>query len=52
MFKKIRYEDGKREIYFGNLRIFKYTNSKKFLEYTIYQKLFDAYMSFGRGGGT
>lgn len=51
MFKKIKYENGKREIYLGGLRIFKYTNQDKFLEYILEKKLFEAYMNFRAEGG-
>ena len=50
MFKKIKYENGKREIYLGGLRIFKYTNQDKFLEYILEKKLFEAYMNFRAEG--
>lgn len=30
MFKKVKYENGKREIFFGKFRIFKYTNKQAF----------------------
>lgn len=51
MFKKIKYANGKREIYLGKLRIFKYINQAKFLEYLVKQSLFDAYMSYKHNGG-
>ncbi|MCR2066277.1 phosphoglycerate mutase [Campylobacter helveticus] len=33
MFRKVKYDNGLREIYLGKLRIAKYLNSKKHLEY-------------------
>lgn len=33
MFKKIKYDSGKREIYFGKKKIFQYVNQNKFVEF-------------------
>ena len=33
MFKKIKYDSGKREIYFGKKKIFQYINQNKFVEF-------------------
>lgn len=35
MFKKVKYENGKREIYIGNFRVLKYFKQSQYLEYQI-----------------
>ncbi|EMI4815260.1 hypothetical protein V6N98_000655 [Campylobacter upsaliensis] len=47
MFRKIKHTNGLREIYFGKLRICKYTNMKRYLKYQC-ELLQNAQM---RGGG-
>lgn len=61
-FKKIRYESGKREIYFGKKKIFSYVNQTKladFLERTIKENINSHFyalhdvnrLNASRGGG-
>ncbi|MCR2056741.1 hypothetical protein CHLV4088_04950 [Campylobacter helveticus] len=46
MFRKVKYDNGLGEIYLGKLRIAKYLNSKKHLEYQC------ELLQNSRGGGS
>lgn len=41
MFRKVKYENGKREIYIGKFRVLKYFKQSQYLEYQISEAVFD-----------
>ena len=50
MFKKVKYPDGRRKIFFLNRKIFSYTNKEAFLKYVVKSHSLDGITATGGGG--